>query len=182
MTPVVAVAVVLFSAARWDCEVWKKKVEPEVIQADIRSRGLWFVYRELTCDNDVWDKVIAGVETGTPAWLNVALALSKMADGGAAEDLGWTLSELLAKQPRSVLDLIYRSKASAGSKEGALDVEFICGNYEVVTTREEANRLLKAQEDGVSAIHDGKLRSIRERCLKAIGEARKTLPNAQFPK
>ena len=182
MIAAAAMALALLSSAQWDCEVWKKKVEPETIQADIQTRGLWFVYRELTCDNDVWDKVIAGVESGTPAWLKVALVLSKMADGGASEDLGWTLSGLLAKEPRSVLELIHRSKEAAGPKDSILDEGFICGNYEIVKKREQANRLLKAQEDGVSAIHDAKLGAIREGCLQAIREARKTLANAQFPK
>jgi hypothetical protein len=179
---VVALAVVFLSQERSDCQVWNQKVEPETIQAEIRTRGLWPIYQELTCDLKVWNRIVAGVEDGGAAWLGVVLVLTKKAEGGPLFFLNCALSDLLARNPRQVLSLIDRSKTSALSDDYALQEEYICGNYQSLRTRKAADDLLKAQADGVLAVTEPSLREIRRGCLKAIAEARKTVTTASFEK
>jgi len=53
----------------------------------------------------MWQQLLAGIATGTEAWLKVAVALQAVSDAGSAEQLELAVGEALEHRPSNVLRL-----------------------------------------------------------------------------
>jgi hypothetical protein len=145
------------------CIRWDPPVTPAAVEAAAKSPRAQYELGCLFRDNKAWAKALKGVESGSSEWLITARQLNGFADGGAAEELSISLSVALTRAPAKVLDIVGYD-------------ETVCGNFEGAQTRQEAVRLLDAQEQAVKAVGAPRLAAARLACLVGIQNARGLVP------
>lgn len=64
------------------------------------------VLADLWKDDRAFDAAMDGIESGDPAWLEVAIRLRPFSDAGASEAIDDAVARLLPAQPRRILSLI----------------------------------------------------------------------------
>lgn len=88
------------------CGARADSLSPPAIHARIVRDGAAAVVNQLNAGSgDSWNRVIAGISSGQPAWLAVAQELEPGADAGSGEDLETALSTALPRNPAGVLAL-----------------------------------------------------------------------------
>jgi hypothetical protein len=121
--------------------------------------------------------VFEGICRGDGAWLEIAALLRPAADAGAAEDLDQAMAEAIIHAPQAALTLV----GNSGGPAQPFEVDFVCGNYEVLHRRAKDSglaaraRWLGKQESAVRRVGDPALQGVRARCLARIRAARASL-------
>ena len=78
--------------------------QPQTMLAQIHARGAKAVVSRLAAgDGTGWDQVLGRIEAGTPAWLEVGLALKPGTDAGSGEALSTAMATALLSNPEEVL-------------------------------------------------------------------------------
>jgi hypothetical protein len=78
----------------------------EALLHQIERQGGRTVLWNLWQDDKAFDAVIEGIESGDPAWLDVAVRLRPFSDAGASESIDYAVASLLPRAPRRVLSLV----------------------------------------------------------------------------
>lgn len=82
-------------------------VESKAVLDDIDSHGVGYVVQKLSAGNgNQWRTVIRAIETGSPAWLDVAKRLLTATDAGRTTDLYFALSLALTRNADGVLSMV----------------------------------------------------------------------------
>ncbi len=103
----VAVALALFPLGYGQHQGARSLSDPKVILDDIESQGAAAVVKKLSAGNgSQWQYVIRRMETGSPAWLDVARKLLTVTDAGRTTDLYFALSLALTRNAAGVLSMV----------------------------------------------------------------------------
>ena len=86
----------------------ENRLGAQAVLEQIRTKGAEaFIVRY--SESAAWNRdVLAGIESGNPAWLKVAELLKPKSDGAAAEEIGLALYGALPKRPFSVIPVLSR--------------------------------------------------------------------------
>lgn len=71
----------------------------------VANEGGRKVLWDLWDQEEKFDQVMAGIESGEPSWLKVAVALKPFADGGASLSIKYSVARVLPRAPERVLAL-----------------------------------------------------------------------------
>ena len=82
----------------------------------IGQQGGRQVLADLWKDDQAFARVIDGIQSGDPKWLEVALRLRPFSDAGASESIDAAVAMLLPTEPRRILSLVGHG----------FDIEHIC--------------------------------------------------------
>ena len=117
-------------------------------------------------NEDQWNKLIAGIATGKPAWLNIAKRLRRVSDGGTREQIDLAVGEALEHRPADVLSLVL--------DEFGLDE--VCQGPDVDDKRFDSYDLaiaaIRHRQDKLRALNNGNLTVKRDACVSALDRAR----------
>ena len=161
MTIVLPVAMVLLLGSG-------RTLTAEQVKTRIASNGPKATLSELHDDPAQWAAITAGISTGSPTWLEVAVSLKRISDGGASEELNLCLADGLIRDPKSVLAAIHLPDSPFATEE-------VCGNYEAApetARRAGVLRWLKRQEVAIRRVGVETLQTARRECLSAILRAK----------
>lgn len=114
----------------------------------------------LLAEKRQWDATVDAMDGGDPAWIALAPALARGADGGAAEELGIALAFALPRNPRAVLAALDRRNGPV------LGVERVCGRPFVEDTEPERYRATALA--ALARVRDPRLAATRRACLRAL--------------
>jgi hypothetical protein len=139
--------------------------QPERVAADISTFGAGEVLRDrLWPDPRVFEGLLDKVETGDPLWLQIAVALRAVSDGGASEGLVAAVSVALTRQPENVLRLL-----STGAADSSFTVADVCSARFAFTEQPAAEKRWRIGAlQALAAAHDGHLTAARDACLAAL--------------
>jgi hypothetical protein len=149
---------------------------PGALEAAVQNRGANAVMADLRADQQAWSGVLAGIESGHPAWLAIGAQLRPAAgDGGRGYAFDLAFGNAITAAPSAVLEFAPRLKRSCGN----LNDIYLLGESEIAFL--EVERRL----DAVRSVDDARLAGRKEVCLAALAELRETgLPgwfNVQRP-
>jgi hypothetical protein len=139
---------------------------PAALLEDIDARGARVVLLEVYEDEPRWERVLAGVATGTRGWLEVGQRLKRVARE-QAEELTVALSRALEKEPANALSIL----------GDGFDADDVCSlntleqslgrNYTV------ALRTVERRERAVARVSDPALHAPRDECLAFLRELKR---------
>ena len=124
------------------------------IQAAIKSRGASAVLQLLFEDDRRWPKVFAYISSGSPGWLNVAVALHPASDGASAEDLRDAVFVAVKPAPRLVLSLLKDNIYRDACEPGLVDYSY-----------RKIEKMITARIEILGTVSDPDLRTARDKCL-----------------
>jgi hypothetical protein len=120
---------------------------PSIVHLKTRLFGPRFVYGELTASNGGWDVVLAGVRTGDPEWLRVAVDLHGPLDTHPGEEMIEAVATVVERNPAAALTKLLP----------VYGVEIVCGAYAIddvvaVATAERRQKAVQefVQQAGIS--------------------------------
>ena len=93
---------------------------PWLICAKIRILGSVLVYGPLAYDDDRWEIVLAGVRSGTPIWLRVAVDIYPALDTHPGEEMLGAVSSVIDKNTVGAIDILvptYGANIVCGEQE-----------------------------------------------------------------
>lgn len=79
---------------------------PKTLMAQIKAEGAKVVLKRLWHDNAAFDALCAAIETGDPAWLEIAERLRPASDAGITLSINYSVARALPKAPERVLALV----------------------------------------------------------------------------
>jgi hypothetical protein len=129
-------------------------LRPDAIQAAIKSRGASAVLQLLFEDDKRWPKVFAYIGSGSPDWLNVAVALHPASDGASAEDLRDAVFVAMKPAPRLVLGLLKDNLYWDACEPGLVDY-----------SDRKIEKMITARIRIFETVSDPDLRTVRDKCL-----------------
>lgn len=149
------------------------EVTPESIQVQIKQRGLDVVHDEIFENHFVSNMVLLAVDSGQPAWLDVASDLIARDNPQTTKMLYMAIGEAIQWSPETVLG------------RSDLDLSQVCstsGLYEWrLFSRFLAETAIDRRIESLNKINDLSLGQNRDFCLQALEDAlilvRKTLHN-----
>jgi hypothetical protein len=107
LLPIVIVALTFCPSAYGRQRGYESAGEAKASLAEIDSEGAAAVVKSLDGGSgNQWNEVIRDVETGSPAWLEVAKKLLTATDAGRTSDLYFALSIALTRNPTGVLSMV----------------------------------------------------------------------------
>ena len=138
---------------------------PGALEAAVQKRGANAVMADLRADHQAWSEVLAGIESGHPAWLAIGTQLRSAAgDGGRGYTLDRAFGNAITAAPSAVLEFAPHLKRSCGN----LNDTYLLGEPEIAFL--EVERRL----DAVRGVDDARLAGRKAACLAALGELRET--------
>jgi hypothetical protein len=130
------------------------------------SVGVKATLERLFNDQPQWDALLAGVATGTPAWLEVATTLHAVSDAGSSEQLGSAVGEALEHRPANVLTLAIPN----------FYLEVVCGPPDVDDPRFDSYKLsmaaIERREAKLRSINKPSLSGVRDSCISELEKAK----------
>lgn len=145
------------------------RLEPRRIEANVQSQGADGVVRDLYEDPDRWELFLDHVSSGSPAWLNAALAVAPGTDAGATQMLAIAVFMALEPSPQEVLQVFQRSSQSP---EPALSPLEVCGDWVYIDYPEdEARALIRARISKLREVGNPELAIVRDECVRLLMEA-----------
>jgi len=140
------------------------------IRRMIHAKGAKAALTDLTSDTEKWNGVLDKMAQGEQEWLALVIELYKVADGGAALDLGIVSAEALATAPKRVLEML----------EPVVGLDTLCQNdASVGLDFQVAVRKIGARRSAVTGIRDVKLAEKRLRCLTMLETLEKDIRAAK---
>jgi hypothetical protein len=138
----------------------------EQLQQAIEQKGAETILYKVYEQDSRWQHVLAGVATGSPAWLQVAERLKRVARE-QSEELTVAVARALEMQPGNVLAILGQ----------AFDADDVCS----LNTLEQslgpdyavALRSVEKRERAVARVTDPALREPRDECLAFLRELRR---------
>jgi hypothetical protein len=139
---------------------------PAALLQDIESRGARAVLLEVYEDEPRWNRLLAGVSSGTAGWLKVADQLKRVARE-QSEELTVALGQALEKEPANTLAVLGE----------AFDADDVCSlnTLEQSLGRDYAAALrsVERRQRAVGGVGDPALRAQRDECLAFLAELRR---------
>jgi hypothetical protein len=142
---------------------------PEAVSQRIASTGARATLGAIYEDYRAWQELLAGIATGTPGWLKLAVRLQRVSDAGASEQLKLAAGEALEHRPRTVLELAVP----------AFGIEYVCGVPDVDDVRyasyDLAVQAIEQRKRMLLSVTIPRLRAVRDQCIATLEEARSPL-------
>ena len=139
---------------------------PQSVLNSAASLGARSTLERLYNDQRHWSALLAGIATGTSAWLDVATTLHVVSDAGSSEQLGSAVGEALEHRPANVLALAIPNFL----------LEVVCGAPDVDDPRFDSYELsmaaIERREAKLRAIHKHTLVALREACISELEKAK----------
>jgi hypothetical protein len=133
---------------------------------DIDARGANAVLMEVYEDEPRWERLLAGVASGTAGWLKVAERLKRVARE-QSEELTVALGRALEREAANALSVLGE----------AFDADDVCSlnTLEQSLGRDYAAALrsVERRERAVARVSDPALRTQRDECLAFLGELKR---------
>jgi hypothetical protein len=139
---------------------------PQSVLNSAASLGARPTLERLYNDQRQWSALLAGIATGTPAWLEVATTLHVVSDAGSSEQLGSAVGEALEHRPANVLALAIPNFL----------LEVVCGPPDVDDPRFDSYELsmaaIERRETKLRAMHKRSLAALRDACMSELEKAK----------
>ena len=135
--------------------------EPEQVSKALRLRGLSQVIDEFYHSDSWEDYFLPGVESGNPAWLEVARVIGRGTDAGASEELDGAFAKALVKAPYKTLPVLHEIWWHYNDAKICVfgyDSELPGGVQSYVTTLQHA----------LAAKPPDEIKSLRSKCLQGL--------------
>jgi hypothetical protein len=158
---------------------------PQLVEAQIRTRGARAVLRELYVSwedglftaagekppFDCWGAVLAHISSGSAAWLEIGWKLRQGSDAGASQMLYQAIDDALDTNPASVLRLVE-------AKPSRLSLMDLCGSQIPVwaDSLETAQAAIARRRLSLSKVSDPALSKPKSQCLALLAGLEKELP------
>ena len=148
-----------------------------VILEAIKRNGAAATLRDLQSSGE-WPLALQNIGMGSTAWLEVAVALEKGADGMPGFQLTLAFGQALEHSTEQVLSI---------ASVGPFDIADACGNYGPMqpTDRQKVLDALARREQAVKHVSLKRLEASRKACLQKIDEVRervKAIPSGDWPR
>jgi hypothetical protein len=138
---------------------------PQSVLDSCSSVGAKATLERLYNDQPQWDALLAGIATGTPAWLEVATTLHVVSDAGSSEQLGSAVGEALEHRPANVLALAIPNFL----------LEVVCGapaDDPRFDSYELSMAAIERREAKLRATHKHSLAALRDACMSELEKAK----------
>jgi hypothetical protein len=139
---------------------------PEAITKSVASLGARASLSRLYENKAKWSKLLAGIASGEPGWLDVAKRLHPVSDGGASEQLGLAVGEALEHRPANVLSLTLTE----------FRIEIVCGGPDVDDPRFDSYDLsmaaIEQRQRMLRALRISTLTAARDACVNELEKAK----------
>jgi hypothetical protein len=147
--------------------------DPKLLLRQIKANGAKAVLDGLRPEQ--WPPMITDIESGDPAWLDVAVALEGTADADLAGSLTLAVGVALAYAPRKVLSIV----------GDAMPVDAVCGFPDLgdprTNTQQKVIRYLDARERAVRKLRGTSDQQVRDDCLAVLDRRRRDVTGPDGP-
>lgn len=158
-----AFAYICFTVCFYAAAAEQPAQEPDQLLSQIKTEGASAVVQAIW-DTPRWADLTAHVATGKPRWVDVAIALSKGADGGAAEELQDALLYGLAKNPAYEFQVLPMDSSDASP----FSLSTVCAGPSDPGTYSAALADLRRVESSVHRVSVVALEFKKDKCLKLL--------------
>ncbi len=139
---------------------------PTVVLEKIKTFGARPTLQAIYSDKENWERLLAGIATGTKDWLSIANQLVSVSDAGSSQQLGLAVGEALEHQPENVLSLTF---AQFGLSQ-------ICGGPDVDNNRFNSYELsitaITKRQAMVRSVKNESLYHLRDSCVVELEKAK----------
>jgi hypothetical protein len=137
-------------------------VTPAEVEAMLRNQTPQQVVGALwgTGENSRWDTVASGIAKGDPAWLALAVRISRGTDAGTSDDFAIAASDALTTNPVGALRLLSQIEMGTGA----------CGENGFEVPPAHARAFHETAIASVERVTDPDLQQIKTRCLADLRE------------
>jgi len=130
------------------------------------TQGVKATLQRLFDDQQEWPEVLAGIATGTPAWLDIANTFHAVADGASSEQLESAVGEALEHHPTNVLSIAVPNFA----------LEAVCTSPDVDDPRFDSYDLsiaaIERREAKLRLVRKPTLVALRDSCIAELEKAK----------
>jgi hypothetical protein len=137
----------------------KPFVDAKTVSAEIDSQGPAIVLKKFTSGSGrQWKTVLHGIESGSPAWLEVAAKLLTASDAGHTTDLYFSLAMALTRNAAGVLAMVGPN----------LPIKQVCSVPYIEPDAETIAKHRKKARAALEKVNSTDLASQKAACLAAL--------------